>query len=100
MPNTEYTGNLANSELGGMLLDPAAITVNVGVVTVFVVPDEKCADRISRLLHMARESKHHTAMNILTEQLFLGEHAAQVLLHMLYEETNPIEVGNDTSKPN
>ncbi len=85
-------------EQPGVFLDSASISVMIGSVTVFVTPDMPSATRISRLLSSARESKHHTAMQILTEQLFLGEETAQYVLHMLHEEHNPIGVHD--GKPN
>lgn len=93
MPTTEH---LVGS--GGVFLHEASIGVNLGGLTLFITPDQVSADHIARLLNMARESKHHTGMNILTQQLFLGEEAAKLVLYMLHEENQPIGVAN--GKPN
>ncbi len=83
----------------GWYIDGASYNVDVGVITVFIVPDEKCANQIARILNMARESlSHHNAMQLLTEQLFLQEDTAKIILHNLHAATQPIEV--QRGKPN
>lgn len=81
-------------EQEGAFLHPASVSVVIGEFTLYIVPDLASADRIARLLNSARESKYHTAMNILTEQLFMATETAQAVLDMLHNEFSPIGIQN------
>lgn len=58
-------------------------SVEIGDHTIVVVADEHQAEWFARRLNMARESKMHTAMNILTEQLGWSEEHAKYIYHLL-----------------
>jgi hypothetical protein len=58
-------------------------SVEIGIQTVIVVADPHQAEWFARRLNMARESKLHTAMNILTEQLGWSEEYAKYVYHLL-----------------
>lgn len=58
-------------------------SVEIGDQTVIVVADHMQAEWFARRLNMVRESKLHTAMNILTEQLGWSEEHAKYIYHLL-----------------
>lgn len=72
LPHESVTANYGESYM-----------VMVGQLVIMQCADNHQAEFFARKLNMARESKLHTAMNILTEQCGLSESFAKALYHDL-----------------